>query len=62
MSKRPVPVQPAKKDPHFVGTISQRNIEAGIRKDMPRPTQVHRSKKSYSRRPKHRSKSHDPAD
>lgn len=53
-------VNQTEKNPNFVGVISIREIEKRIRKATAPATQIHRSKKSYSRRPKHRQ--HDPQD
>ena len=52
-------ISQSKKDPNFVGVISQKEINKRIRKAKPPCTQIHRSKKSYKRRPKHRK---DPQD
>lgn len=47
-------VSQSKKNPNFVGVISQKEIDKRIRKAKPPATRIHRSKKSYKRRSKHR--------
>lgn len=38
---------------NVVGTISMRDLQRKVRKALPPPTRVHRSKKDYQRKPKH---------
>lgn len=47
-------VHQTEKDPNHIGTISLREIDKRIRKATTRATQIHRSRRSYKRRPKHR--------
>jgi len=37
----------------FVGVLSMRDIEARVRKSLPPPSQLHRTKVAYTRKRKH---------
>lgn len=58
MAKRPKPVVMAKKD-DLVITIKKGEIWRKVRKPMPPPTKIHRSKKWYRRRSKHDQKTEE---
>lgn len=46
-------VHAPKKNDFFVGTIDIDEVRRKVRKPLPPPTQRHRSKKDYRRKPKH---------
>lgn len=39
---------------HTIGTISDRELNKRVRKNLPPPPQKHRSAKDYRRKPKHK--------
>ncbi|MFH1620732.1 MAG: hypothetical protein ABIB04_01465 [Patescibacteria group bacterium] len=51
--KKSVPVTMKKDDRRIVITISRREVERRVRKRHAPPTQVHRQKTTYRRKPKH---------
>ena len=54
MAKRkPQPVRLPKKDSNFIGTIDMNKIRRKVRKPLPPPVQVHKTKTEYRRKPKH---------